>query len=143
MKKPTHKAVCLLAILILTASVGFAQLSTGSLSGVVTDPNGLVIAGAKVVATHVPTGRIYETVSSDAGLYSFPNLDVGPYTLTVEQAGFKKFTRSGLVIAISNRSVVDLKLEIGEVSQTIEVTGEAPLLAPATSDLGTGFQPKF
>jgi hypothetical protein len=128
---------------MLTASFGLAQLSTGSLSGVVTDPNGLLVAGARVVATHVPTGRNYETVSSDAGLYAFPNLDVGPYTVTVEQAGFKKLTRSGLVIAISSRSVLDLKLEIGEVSQTIEVTTEAPLLAPATSDLGTGFQPKF
>ena len=70
MKKATHKAVCLLTILMLTASVGWAQISTGSLSGTVTDPNGLVIAGAKVVATHVPTGRTYETVSSDAGLYT-------------------------------------------------------------------------
>ncbi len=58
-----------------------------------------MIAGAKVTATHVPTSRNYETVTSEAGLYVFPILDVGPYTVTVEQGGFKKLTRSGLVIA--------------------------------------------
>jgi hypothetical protein len=141
--RATQKAVCLISILFLAVSLSWAQVNTGSLSGVVTDPNGLVIAGAKVIATHVPSARAYETISSDAGLYAFPNLDVGPYTVTVEQAGFKKLTRSGLVIALSTRSVLDLKLEIGEVSQTIEVTGEAPLLQTATSEVGTNFAPKL
>ena len=143
MKKATHKVVCLLIALTLMASVGWAQISTGSLSGSVTDPGGLVIAGAKVIATHVPTSRNYETVTSDAGLYVFPSLDVGPYTVTVEQGGFKKLTWSGLVIAISNRSVLDLKLEIGEVSQTLEVTGEAPQLQTATTEIGSNFSPKL
>src|SRR5512144_1096729 len=116
MKKATHRAVCLLSILLmLTASVGWAQISTGSLSGTVTDPTGLVVAGAKITATHVPTNRNYETVTSEAGLYVFPTLDVGPYTVTVEQGGFKKLTRSGVVILISDRSVLDLSLERGEV----------------------------
>lgn len=141
--KLAHKVVCLLSILLLAASTGWAQLSTGSLSGTVTDPNGLLVAGAKVIATHVPTGRTYETVSSEAGLYAFPNLDVGPYTVTIEQAGFKKLTRSGLVIAISTRSVLDLKLEIGEVSQTLEVTGDTPQLQTATSEIGSSFAPKL
>ena len=143
MKTATHKAVCLLAILMLTASVGWAQINTGSLSGTISDPNGLVVAGSKVTATHVPSGRPYETVTTEAGLYTFPNLDVGPYTVTVEQAGFKKLTRSGLVIALSTRSVLDLKLEIGEVSQTLEVTGEAPQLQSASSEIGTSFAPKL
>jgi hypothetical protein len=81
----------------------------------------------KITATHVPTNRAMKR-TSEAGLYVFPTLDVGPYTVTVEQGGFKKLTRSGVVILISNRSVIDLKLEIGEVSQTLEVTGEAPQL---------------
>ena len=73
MKKATHKAVCLLTILMLTASVGWAQISTGSLSGTVTDPGGLVIAGAKVVATHVPkTVEATETVSIRGRSIRFP-----------------------------------------------------------------------
>ena len=143
MKKATHKAVCLLTILMLTASVGWAQISTGSLSGTVTDPGGLVIAGAKVIATHVPTNRSSETVTSEAGLYVLPTLDVGPYNVTVEQGGFKKLTHTGVVILISNRSVLDLKLEIGEVSQTLEVTGEAPQLQTATTEIGSNFAPKL
>jgi len=143
MKKATHSVVCLLGILMMTASVAWAQISTGSLSGTVTDPGGLVIAGAKVTATHVPTSRDYETVTSEAGLYVFPSLDVGPYTVTIEQGGFKKLSRSGVVILISNRSVVDLKLEIGEVSQTLEVTGEAPQLQTATTEIGSNFAPKL
>jgi hypothetical protein len=103
----------------------------------------LVIAGAKVVATHTDSGRTYETVTSDAGLYTLPSLEVGAYTVAVEQGGFKKLTRSGLVIALSTRSVIDLKLEIGEVSQTIEVTGESPALQSATSEIGTSFAPKL
>jgi Carboxypeptidase regulatory-like domain len=96
-----------------------------------------------VRVTHVPTGRTYETVSSEAGLYAFPNLEVGPYIATVEQPGFKKLERSGLVIAISTRSVVDLQLEIGQVSETVQVAAEAPLLAKATAELGTAFEPKL
>jgi hypothetical protein len=68
MKTATHKAVCLLVILMFTASIAWAQISTGSLSGTVTDPGGLVVAGAKVIATHVPTNRNSETVTSEAGL---------------------------------------------------------------------------
>jgi len=128
---------------MLTASAGWAQTNTGSLSGTVTDPNGLVIAGAKVVATHTDSGRTYETVTSDAGLYTLPSLEVGAYTVAVEQGGFKKLTRSGLVIALSTRSVIDLKLEIGEVSQSIEVTSESPALQSATSEIGTSFAPKL
>ena len=78
MKKATHNAVCLLVILVLTASVAWAQISTGSLSGTVTDPGGLVIAGAKITATHVPTNRNYETVTSEAGLYVFPTWTSDP-----------------------------------------------------------------
>jgi hypothetical protein len=141
--RATHKAVCLLGILLLTISAGWAQISTGSLSGTVTDPGGLVVAGAKITATHVPTSRNYETVTSVAGLYVFPNLDVGPYTVTVEQAGFKKLTHSGVVILISNRTVLDLRLEIGEISQTLEVTGEAPQLQTATTEIGSNFAPKL
>ncbi|MEW5974437.1 MAG: carboxypeptidase regulatory-like domain-containing protein [Acidobacteriota bacterium] len=141
--KVTHKVVCSLSIVLLLSSAALAQLSKGSLSGTITDPNNLVIAGAKVLATHVPTGIVYETVTSDAGLYAFPSLNVGPYTVSVEQAGFKKLTRSGVVIAISTRSVLDLKMEIGEVSQSIEVTGAPPVLQTATSEVGSSFAPKL
>src|SRR5262245_44469257 len=96
---PIRAAIVLLSI----TTPLLAQLSTGSLSGSVTDPAGLAIPGATVKVTHIPTGRIYETVSSDAGLYAFPNLEVGPYTIAAEKPGFKKLERSALVISSFTR----------------------------------------
>jgi hypothetical protein len=141
--KTLLRAIRAAVVLLAVSAPLLAQLSTGSLSGSLTDPAGLPIPGATVKVTHVPTGRTYETVSSDAGLYAFPNLEVGPYTIAAEQPGFKKLERSGLVIAISTRSVVDLQLEIGQVSETVQVAAEAPLLSKATAELGTAFQPKL
>jgi hypothetical protein len=75
------------------------------MSGSLTDPSGAAVAGAKVVATQTSTGRTFETFTTEAGLYAFPNLDVGPYSLTAEKPGFKKVTRGNVVIAISTRTV--------------------------------------
>ncbi len=94
-------------------------------------------------ATQLSTGRIRETVTSEAGLFSFPNLEVGQYKLTVEQPGFKKLERENIVITTATQSVVDLKIEVGDVSQTVTVTAEQPLLATATSEIGTTFLPKL
>ncbi|NOT63460.1 MAG: carboxypeptidase regulatory-like domain-containing protein, partial [Acidobacteria bacterium] len=130
-------------LLLLAATAAFGQNSAGSLSGTVTDPNGGVIANAKVNAKHLATGRTNATVSSSEGLYSFPNLEVGSYTLTVEQAGFKKLSRANVIVAISNTTVADLKLEVGDVSQTVEVTTDTPPLQTATTEVGVTFSAKL
>src|SRR5437879_11092775 len=96
------------AIAAWMAPLVFAQSDTGSLSGVITDPNGAVIPAAKLKIKHDQNGRELDTVTSDAGLYIFPNLTAGPYSLTVEQAGFKRLNRSGIVIALASRLVLDL-----------------------------------
>jgi hypothetical protein len=139
--KSIHRAVSSVSLLLLLAIPAFAQSSTGSLTGTVTDPNGQAVADARVVAKHVSTGRELEAVTSSAGLYTFPSLEVGSYTLAVTANGFKQLTHTGTVIAIATKAVVDLTLEVGEVSQSVTVTAEAPLLATATSDIGTNFQP--
>src|SRR5213592_930345 len=108
-----RRPVTLLFLMLVVSIPAFAQLSTGSLSGTVTDPSGAAVAGATVTATQTASGRSLVTVSTDAGLYAFPNLDVGPYMLTVEIAGFKKLSRPSIVIAISTKSVVDVTLEVG------------------------------
>ena len=77
------RAITLLSFLLFILAPAFAQLSTGSMSGTVTDATGAVVARAKVTATHDSTGRALETVTSEGGLYAFPNLDVGAYTLTI------------------------------------------------------------
>ena len=98
--KTMLQAVLCLCLLLLTATAIFAQNSAGSLSGAVTDPNGAALAKAKVTAKQDSTGRQFETVTTSEGLYAFPNLDVGAYTLTVELSGFKKLTWPNVVISI-------------------------------------------
>ena len=120
-----------------------AQLNTGSMSGVITDPNSALIPSAKVVALHEPTRQEFETVTSAAGLYVFPSLPVGPYTLRVEQPGFKRVNRSNIEIRVAQRQVLDLQLEVGDVQQTVDVTAEAPLLETTTSERGQNFSKKF
>ncbi|MDQ3013999.1 MAG: carboxypeptidase-like regulatory domain-containing protein, partial [Acidobacteriota bacterium] len=137
------RVVSINSFLLFALVPAFAQLSTGSMSGTVMDPTGAVVAGAKVIARHEANGRTLETVTSEAGLYSFPNLDVGPYTLTIEQSGFKKLFRSNVIIAISNRTVADAQLEVGDFSQTVTVTDDATPLQRETTEIGVNFAPKL
>ncbi len=83
--KSFPRMISLLSFVLLISVPAFAQLSTGSMSGTVTDATGAVVPGAKVNARQGSTGRTLETVTSEGGLYAFPNLDVGAYTLTIEQ----------------------------------------------------------
>lgn len=121
----------------------WAQTSTGSISGTVTDPNAAVVPGAKVTALHTATGREYQTVTTDAGLYVFPSLPVGLYTLSVEQPGFKRLERSNIEVRVALRLTLDFQLEVGDVQQRIEVTAEAPLLEATSAIRGQNFSPKF
>src|SRR5262245_28941169 len=116
--------VSCVVLFLLSSALCLAQVSTGSLSGTVTDASGAAVAGATVTATQTSTGRALQTLTTEAGLYAFPNLDVGPYTLTVEKAGFKRLSRANIVIAISTRTALDVALEIGDVAQVVEVTAE-------------------
>ena len=96
--------------------------------------------GARVVATHTASGVKSETITSDAGLYVIPSLQVGIYEVSVEITGFKKVNRVNVEIRIASRQELDLKLEIGDVQQTIQVTGELPLLETTSSQRGQKFR---
>jgi len=113
------------------------QASSGSLSGVVSDPNGAMVPGAKVVAKNATSGLQSETKSSEAGVYVFPNLPVGTYEVSVEHAGFKKLTSSNVEIRIASRQELDLKLEVGDTQQTVTVSGQAEVLETTSSQRGT------
>lgn len=119
-------ATCILTVLLATGLR--AQQSTGSMNGVITDPNGAVIPGAKVVAKHLPTGQDFTTSTTEAGLYLFGSIPVGAYSVVVEKTGFKKLNRSGIEIRIAQRQELDLALEVGDLQQSVDVTAEAPLL---------------
>lgn len=122
---------------ICIASLGFAQTSTGEFSGNVTDASGAVVANAKVTATSAETGASREVTSDPSGGYVITFLQPGVYNLAAEAPGFKKTVQSNVELRVNQRAEVNLQLQLGQVSDTVEVTGVAPLLESQSSSLGT------
>jgi Carboxypeptidase regulatory-like domain len=119
----------LMLIVLCCASVlCFAQSDRGSISGVVTDPTGLGVMGAKVTVTNTAMGTQNSTVTTGAGNYSIPQLAAGDYSLTVSAAGFSTLIRKGVTVSVGQTSSVDLALGVGSETATVTVTADAPLL---------------
>ncbi|HVW83938.1 MAG TPA: TonB-dependent receptor [Bryobacteraceae bacterium] len=129
--------------LIAFCPAAFPQAETGSLSGTVLDANGSAVPGASVDATLVASGVTLHTVSSEAGLYVFPSLPPGIWTVTAEKTGFKKLIRPEIQIFIAQRQTLDLQLEIGDVKQSVEVSATQTLLDAETSEQGQTLTPKM
>src|SRR5262245_5309743 len=122
------KALMLLPLALLLAISAFAQTSA-SLSGTVHDPQGGAVAGAKVTLKNAGGGVHLETGASNEGFYTFPIIQPGTYTVTIEAPGFKKFVKSGVVVNASDRQSTGVTaLEIGDISNSVEVTADAAQL---------------
>ena len=113
----------LFAFLILAASAAFAQ--TATLSGRVTDASGAVIPATTITVTNEATAAQRQVQTNEAGLYSVPLLQPGEYRVLVEQDGFQSINRSGIVLEVEQRAEVNFTLEIGEMTQQIEVVANA------------------
>ena len=120
-------------LLLLPAT---AQTTTGSIVGTVTDPSGAVLSGASVTVTNMGTGISVKTNTDSAGNYVVSPLLVGRYSVSVEAPGFKRAVASDITVNVQDRVRVDLTLQVGEVAETVEVTGAAPALQTDTSYLG-------
>ena len=114
-----------------------AQVIYGAIVGTVTDASGGFVPNATVKITSAATNESRTTSTSAAGTYSFPNLPPGQYRLEVQQTGFKQVVRSSVEVQIDVTSRVDVSLEVGDISQSVEVSSEAPLLQTDSSSLGT------
>jgi hypothetical protein len=113
-----------------------AQSTFGSLSGTVTDSSGSAIPDAQVTLTSIATSATQTVQTGGDGLYNFVNLNPGDYRLDVQKDGFKHFRREPVTIQVNQSFSINPALEVGSVTQTVEVTGETPLLQPTTSSLG-------
>jgi hypothetical protein len=120
---------------ILTSAL-LAQSPTGSITGTVSDPSGAVIPGAKVEITNVSTGISRATTTDAMGDFQFPLLSPGTYRLKVEFTGFSTYVQDGIVLNVAEKPDIDVVLKPGQLTQTVEVTGTAPLLETNTSDVG-------
>jgi len=130
--------VCLLLAVfaIAVASTLSAQTFVGQVRGLVQDPGGAVIVNATVTITNVATNVADNARSNGAGEYSFPQLDPATYTITVEAQGFKKLNRANVIVGTAETVGVDLKMEIGQVSESVSVTTEVPLIENTNASNG-------
>ena len=113
------------------------QAVNGTLLGTVNDATGATVSNAKVVATQTSMGAIHETMTNESGNYTFPDIQPGPYSVAVEAAGFKKAVQENIVL-VSNSSIrVDIELQTGNVTETIQVTTAPPLLQTDRADITT------
>ena len=128
------KPICGVVFIALTPLWG--QEARGTLLGRVTDPSNAAIAGAKVVATNADTGVRATSNTNESGDYLLPFLIPGPYSISVEAQGFKTYTRAGIAVRVNERIPIDVQMELGDVSQRVEVSVEAPLLDTSTASMG-------
>lgn len=117
------------------AAVTYAQ-STAQITGAVTDASGAVIPGAAVTVTNEQTGIASETVSNHSGDYTVPFLQPGTYRLQAQKQGFRSFTRAGIQLQVAQGIKLDVRLELGSVSESLNVTDTAPLLDATTNAIG-------
>ncbi|MCS7025458.1 MAG: carboxypeptidase-like regulatory domain-containing protein [Bryobacteraceae bacterium] len=131
-----RKLIHFLWVCLLSSGSLFAQ-TFGDISGEVRDPSGAVIAGVTVTLTNVATNATRTTESNDQGIYVFPALQPGEYVLKAEKAGFKTFTRSGIRVEVQLSARINIELQVGSVSESIEVRDQAALLQSENATVGT------
>lgn len=129
-----------MAILALITLMGFpaarAQKDAGAVVGVVKDSSGATVAGARVTATDMERGERLTTISDELGNYVFSPLHIGKYRIRVEKGGFKTAEAGPFTLNVQDRLAVDIQLQPGAVSETVEVNAQAVQLQTETSDLG-------
>jgi hypothetical protein len=125
------------AVLALCGSAtATAQTIRGTVTGTVTDSTGAIVPGITVTLTNTATGIGASAVTSRDGVYTIPLLPPGTYQAMVEQSGFKKYLHGGIVVQIAQTTRLDIGLQVGAMSESVEVVGEAPLVRSTTAELG-------
>ena len=123
-----------LCLLLCVFGVGvYAQAVNANLTGTITDSSGATVPNAKVSLLETNTGVSRSATTNESGNYLFPNLPPGTYTVTVERTGFKKIARTGVDVQVDTSPRVDLMLQPGSITETIEVTGAPPILQTDTA----------
>ncbi len=133
--KTTINVLCVLAIAVLCAATVWGQST--SLRGAVTDQSGAIVPKAQITLSNIATGLERKTTASGAGAYEFLQLVPGPYRLSVEASGFKKYEANDLRLEVNNPATVNVVLEVGGTTEVVAVTAEAPMLNTVDASIGT------
>src|SRR5215468_7010131 len=130
-------SMLLFGLLALCSPFALAQQETATITGEVRDANGSVVSKATITVTNVETNVSIKSETNDQGLYTVPSLKPGPYSITVEKAGFKKSVRSGITLQVNQVARIDLAMQVGELSTAVEIVEAATLLESETSARGS------
>ena len=143
-RRSPHPIPCLrvLLLVLLFASLAFAQRDLGTITGTVTDPQGATVPNVKITITEDATGLKYEVTTSSSGEFARPALKPGTYTVNAEAQGFRRASQQNVVIAGGDRVGVNFTLALGDITQSIQVTAEAPLLQTESTTLGADLNTK-
>lgn len=113
-----------------------AQTTTATVTGTITDTSGAVISNARVTAKNQGTQLEFTAVSGSSGVYTIPFLPVGDYVVSVEAGGFKKLVSNEIKLEVNQKARIDLKLQVGDISQSVEVMDVAPVLQTESASVG-------
>ena len=123
--------------LLLLISTGVCAQTGGEITGTVTDQTGASVVGASITVTNIDTSAARSITSNESGVYDVPALPPGNYSIRVQARGFQNVERKDVVIQVAQVARLDFEMHVGNVSDTIEVTGGAPVLETENATIGT------
>lgn len=129
--------ICVVLSLALVVLPAKSQVVGASISGTVTDTSGALIAHAHIKVTSVQTGVVRDAIADGSGFYNLPNLSAGTYNIEASAPGFQTLTQAGVLLTVGSQQVINMKMQIGRVSQHVEVQSQvAPTIDLSTSSVG-------
>jgi len=131
----THPLPALL-LAALSAPALHAQQARGTILGTITDPSGAAVPNADVTVTNTGTGAVFKARTASEGFYTAPSLAVGTYTVSAGRTGFRRSVRTGIVLELDQRARVDFQLEVGAITQSVEVSAETTRVDTASATVG-------
>src|SRR5260370_25088146 len=145
LRRVSTSGACFRALMLISVGMPIlsAQTNMGTVTGLVTDRSMAVLPGVSVTARNSATGAEATTITSSTGNYLIPNLPVGPYQISASHPGFKTWSRTGVALSAGDNIRVDAMLEIGQVNEKVEVTGEAPQLKTESTEVSTTMEQKL
>jgi hypothetical protein len=126
----------IVAAALAVGSTVWAQATTAQISGTVKDPSGAVLPGVEITATQTATGGKRSVVSNETGNYVLASLPLGPYVLEASLPGFKSYVQTGIVLQVDDSPIVNVVLQVGQVSEQIEVQANAALVETQRTAIG-------
>src|SRR5437667_12213570 len=114
---------------VMTCGSVWAQ-ATAQISGAVQDQSGAVLPGSEITATQTDTGVSRTTITNETGYYVLPNLPLGPYRLEAGLPGFRTFVQTGIVLQVGSNPTINVSLQVGQISEQVEVQANAGLVEP-------------